>query len=272
MDKHKVSLKVLRLSRPVLRHANLATGNPVPSPMLSLPGSFGTVHVGEPFSSLLSVAKDNEDGPPVAVSLSASMLLPEIPGSGTGQRSVTLLKDGPEQLLDQANPTHQHVVSYEAKDPGLHVLNVTITYRVIADHNADSDDSIKETSTITFRKNYRFTATLGISVKTKVSRLESTDLHLIEAQIENVSDSIMTLETVELLAQEGFDSSNCDEDANLNPPTLQPTDIWQQLFIVKRGEMTPVQASPHQSKLTLSWRREPMGEKGWLTTGEIKYA
>lgn len=272
MDKHKVSLKVLRLSRPVIRHANLVTGDPVPSPMLSLPGSFGTVHVGEPFNSLLSVAKDNGDGPPVAVSLSASMLLPEIPESNTGQRTVTLLKDGSEQVLDHSNSTHQHVLSYEAKDPGLHGLNVTITYRELGADGTEVDADSQTKSSITFRKNYRFTATLGISVKTKVSRLESTDLHLIEAQIENVSDSIMTLETVELLAQEGFDSSNCDEDANLNPPTLQPTDIWQQLFIVKRDEKTPAQASPHQSKLTLSWRREPMGEKGWLTTGEIKYA
>jgi hypothetical protein len=248
--RHLVGLKVLRLSRPVLNY-DVQEGPALPTTTVALPSSFGNVYVGEQFSCMLSVNAELGDGGLVMVNVSISIQLPS-------QEVYPLVH--PEENTSSyqlgSNENHQHVVHYEAKEAGVHDLIATINYKT------DGKEDF-----ITFRKHYKFTVGPALNVKTKLSQI-SADLYAIEAQVENVTNGTMVLETTELLPPEGWTTERFE---TVPTAPLLPKDVWQWAFTVQRdSESDRDVASIGTGKLTLGWRREPLGEKGWLTTGPIK--
>jgi hypothetical protein len=264
MNSHKVALKVLRLSRPRLIPPDVTQFDdddqkyPRQSTLLALPSSFGSVYVGETFSCMLSLSLPTallQTQQSLSVVLSVTIQLP------VSKEVITLIhSDSPESQSTLTNDTdnHQHVINYEAKEVGLHVLTATITYK---DQNS-SDDGI------TFRKHYQFTANPGINVKTKLSHLAlSNNSYSIEAQIENVSENIMTLETATFIPAQGWKSDAFEDHQEV---TLLPKDIWQLAFITSKPDSEEEVDPVGMGSFTMSWRRNPVGEKGWLSTGPIK--
>ncbi|CAN6622007.1 hypothetical protein TRVA0_008S03092 [Trichomonascus vanleenenianus] len=256
---HKVALKVLRLSRPRINprdplvtefeeHMENAT-------TFSLPKSFGTVYVGEKFSCMLSISLSQDaysKGEEVKLSVSAVIQPPNGPYGKTEPISIIHEDSTATTLSKDTTNCVQHIVSFEPQETGLHTLSVKVTYGT---GKAER----------TFVKHYQFSTAPGLSVKTKLQQPHSNHPSAtIEAQIENISDASMVLEGTELLPPNGwtvhpFPASTIQ---------LQPKDIWQVAFVLRasNGDKEPVGLS----RLSLSWRREPMGEKGFMTTGALK--
>jgi hypothetical protein len=244
---HPVNLKVLRLSRPHIGEADLANNDPTPNTLLSLPASFGQIYVGETFSCILSM--NNVSDAPYDVSLAVSIQLPS-------QSHVSLIhSDLPTSNHRVDGKEHtQQTLSYEAQEPGLHILTITVSYRPGEDEDA---------AWTTFRKHYQFNAAPGLSVKTKMSAYSDV-AHTVEAQIENVSGNTMTLETAEFLPLEGW---RVDQFPKITLQPLAPRDVHQTAFLAVRESN---KFSAALGKITISWRRDPVGQKGWLTTGVLR--
>ncbi|KAA8917315.1 hypothetical protein TRICI_000531 [Trichomonascus ciferrii] len=250
---HPVNLKVLRLSRPHIGEADVASEDPTPSTLLSLPASFGQVYVGETFSCILSI--NNVSETPHDVALDASVQLPS-------QSHVSLIHaDLPtSNHRVEARKHTQQTLSYEAQEPGLHILTITVSYRRPADDEGSAGAGGAWT---TFRKHYQFNAAPGLSVKTKMSAYDNTG-HTVEAQIENVSAHTMTLETAEFLPLDGW---RVDQFPRISMQPLAPRDVHQTAFLAVRESSS---LSAAMGKISISWRRDPVGQKGWLTTGVLR--
>lgn len=263
---HKISVKVLRLSRPSLQAPDITKHNDdsddlsamVPSTNLMLPRSFGSVHVGEMFNCMVSANSPPSNTHPYQITIQASIQLPN------SKDHVTIISsDLPEstEVLEPKQST-QRTVQYEPKEAGLHTLTIKLAYKPTNDEGA---------LPITFLKHYQFNATPGLNVKTKLSQLESQNRYTIEAQVENISESVMTLETTKLLPADGWkwEVFGGSQEKSI---ALMPRDVHQAAFLVSH-ENEGVTTAPSQpvglSRFTLSWRRE-MGEKGFMTTGPLK--
>lgn len=256
-----VGIKVLRLSRPSLQECPPYTqtgAQPVlPSLDLSLLSTFANVFVGETFSSMFVVA-NNEADENVLATVSVSIKPP------AEDEFQLIHPDLPtSRHLLQPTESVSHNVDYEVKEEGLHVLNATIrcTY---------PNDKSREPTVL--RKHYKFSASPALNVKTKLSELLSRSSkhssYSIEAQIENISPVAVVLETLELLPAEGW---LCQPLGSPPSHPLMPKDVWQYAVILKRDPDIATRPAPiGQGRLTLGWRREPFGERGWLTTGPVK--
>lgn len=243
---HPVNLKVLRLSRPHIGEADLINNDPTPSTLLSLPASFGQIYVGETFSCILSMNNVSDSVQDVA--LGVSIQLPS-------QSHVSLIHSDLPTSNHRVNGNEhtQQTLSYEAQEPGLHILTITVSYR-------PGEDA----AWTTFRKHYQFNAAPGLSVKTKMSAYNDVS-YTVEAQIENVSgNNTMTLETAEFLPAEGW---KVDQFPKLTMHPLGPRDVHQAAFVAVREDK---KFSAALGKITISWRRDPVGQKGWLTTGVLR--
>lgn len=254
-----VGIKVLRLSRPSLHLGTPCTNDgkaqpPLPTLDLSLVSNFANVFVGETFSSMFVVSNLSQNSQyNVTVSISIK------PPSEDEFQLVHPELSSSCVCLDPHACTH-HVVNYEVKEDGLHVLTATISYS-----SANNNQQV-------LRKHYKFSAAPALNVKTKLTELPrskraSGSMYTIEAQIENTSPVSVILETLELLPAEGW---LCQPIGS--PPThpLVPKDVWQYAAIVRRDADLPTKTPVGQGRLTLGWRREPFGERGWLTTGPVK--
>ena len=106
--------------------------------------------------------------------------------------------------------TIQHIVRFDLKEPGNHVLAVTVTY---TENISPSSSSPPSSSSFgrrvrTFRKLYQFLAEPSLAVRTKTIELATTTVvgdrrevtqsprYLLEAQLENMSQDLMTLEVI----------------------------------------------------------------------------
>lgn len=256
---HPINLKVLRLSRPHIGEPNVVENDPTPNTILSLPTSFGNIYVGETFNCILSTnnVSDPENNQQFDVTVSASIQLP------TQNSHVTLIhpEDPTSQHALAPSKSQQQTLSYEAQEPGLHILTITVSYRKHHENEEPGD-----AHNTTFRKHYQFTAAPGLAVKTKMSKFnKDNSKYTVEAQVENVSGSTMVLETAEFLPSEGWKIEAFPKPSSTYP--LAPNDIYQAAFFTTRDNP---KISEAMGKITISWRRDPVGQKGWLTTGLLK--
>ncbi|KAG5645042.1 hypothetical protein DXG03_007221 [Asterophora parasitica] len=177
---HLLSLKVMRVSRPELASAwqpfysnspsfsahstasivSLQGNAPLPghpktlrdlthaSELLTLPSSFGSIQLGETFSSCLCI--NNETQVDVdAVSIKVEMQ--------TATAKVVLAEfGGPDHKL-AARDTIESIVHHEIKELGQHVLACAVTYRVPQNiRPVGSGEHPDDPSLQTFRKFYKF--------------------------------------------------------------------------------------------------------------------
>lgn len=259
----KVALKLLRLSRPRLTSPKLllAPTSPAsenyytdPSPLLlTLPTQFGTLYVGETFRCILAL--DSEDTTDVQlVELSAQVSTPN------KEHPIQLLRDTEPKPLEPQQSIQQ-IIEFETHEPGIHVVSASVSYT-----RPDAPPNMKAT----YSKTYRFTAEQGLFVRTKISALGPGQCAL-EAQIENITDSTLTLETTEFLAPAGWISTSIGKHDSEAPALLMPKETWQFCFLVRHDlDYTEQRQVIGMGKFSVSWTREFLGEKGWLMTGHLK--
>jgi hypothetical protein len=185
---------------PFSRAASLAYPGTTPlttdfviTPLLTLPDSFQSAHVGEVFSCTLSA--NNELAPDeTARSVSGVGIGAEIisPANPTG---VALELDAAPGGLDvdgdvRPGESMQRILTLNLKEEGDHTLAVTVTYTETATGAAGKAAAGRVR---TFRKLYQFAAANLIAVRTKAGDLEG-GRYALEAQLENLGERAVVVE------------------------------------------------------------------------------
>ncbi|KAJ6547151.1 hypothetical protein B0H19DRAFT_1164229 [Mycena capillaripes] len=313
---HLLSLKVMRVSRPALASAwqpfyssspsfsahstasilSLQGKTPLPghpktlrdlthaSELLTLPSSFGSIQLGETFSSCLCV--NNEAQVEVeAVAMKVEMQ--------TATSKVTIAEFGGPDTSLPVGDTLENVVHHEIKELGQHVLACTVSYRLPPGSRTAPGPAEDENdpSLQTFRKFYKFAVTNPLSVKTKVhaprspsalmSSLEREKVFL-EVHIQNLTTETMWFERMRFECAEGWDVVDgnlidVDREESIfsgSTALMQPQDMRQYIYILNRQSTTlaPVVHAPGSiiplGRLDISWRSS-YGEPGRLLTSML---
>ncbi|KAF2635984.1 hypothetical protein P280DRAFT_522514 [Massarina eburnea CBS 473.64] len=309
---HTVSLKVLRLSRPSLgiQHplpnssalgiaptaslaypsSNPTTSQSILSPVLNLPEAFGSAYVGETFSCTLCANNEldpNDKARSISgVRIQGDMQTPSSPSGssldllGTGETG-----DGQAEGTPGPGESLQRILRFELKEEGNHVLAVTVTYTEAA---MIGEGKAASGRVRTFRKLYQFVAQQLLSVRTKAGELSGRDgvgRYLLEAQLENVGEGAVSLESVNVNPKPPFVSESLNWDLHSadpslsNAPILNPRDVIQVAFLLEaKGsssvdevdeEAMKLQASETRKtlgQLAIEWR-SALGDRGSLSTG-----
>ncbi|KIY66260.1 DUF974-domain-containing protein [Cylindrobasidium torrendii FP15055 ss-10] len=310
---HLLSLKVMRVSRPTLAshwepfyssspsfsaHSTASimslqgnkplTGHPKTlrdftqaNEMLTLPASFGSIQLGETFSSCLCL---NNEAP---ADVSDIKMIAEIQ---TASAKVLLAEFGGAAHQLPVGGTSEHVVHHEIKELGQHVLACTVTYRLPPSvrpppqaAEATGDPSIQM-----FRKFYKFVVTNPLSVKTKVHIPRSPsalmDIHerdkvFLEVHIQNTMHEPLWFERMVFEPVDGWSvhDANGQDGGSIFADAMelmQPQDMRQYVYIVNPKAASPI--PPVQTpgsviplgRLDISWRSS-YGEPGRLLTSML---
>ncbi|CAI6338557.1 unnamed protein product [Periconia digitata] len=311
---HTVSLKVLRLSRPSLAtqyplpnsealgiapSASLAypasnpssTSQSILSPVLNLPEAFGSAYVGETFSCTLCA--NNELDPSDKTRTISNVRIQgdmQTPSTPTGSTLELIASDnskegkGDENVESTPGPGEslQRILRFELKEEGNHVLAVTVTY---TESTTTGEGTAVNGKVRTFRKLYQFVAQQLLSVRTKAGELSVKDgvgRYLLEAQLENLGEGPVSLETVDLNPKAPFKSTSLNWDSHphetdtLAAPILNPRDVIQVAFLLEDSISTepPIDAEKSNAddsrrvlgQLAIQWR-SALGDYGSLSTG-----
>jgi len=314
-EPHSVSLKVLRLSRPSLvqKHplpreidtriphiASLAYPSEatdqefILSSNLGLPPSFGAAHVGETFSCALCA--NNELLPGKAFkSVSGTRILAEMQ---TPSQAIPLELYAADADEEQTGPgsSVQSIIRFDLKEEGNHVLAVNVTYT----ETTTGDGQATSGKVRSFRKLYQFVAQPCLNVRTKATELAAVEVpdkthgpygratlvrYVLEAQLENVSDTSLVLEAAKLLAKTPFKAISLNWDAEkesgvvVQNPILKTRDVIQVAFLIEQeqGVSDGVEELKNSMRkdgravlgqLAIQWRSS-MGERGSLSTGNL---
>lgn len=189
----------------------------------------------------------------------------------------------------------QKIIRFDLKEEGNHVLAVNITYT--ENTLAPGTGSVATGGrSRTFRKLYQFIAQPCLSVRTKATELPSHEIEdrtfgpygkskllrfALEAQLENVADTPITLEETSLDVRAPFKSTslNWDLSTDSENPILSPRDVLQIAYLVEQQQdvtdgldklKTDMKRDGRTTlgQLSIEWRG-PMGERGFLTTGNL---
>ncbi|KAF2461419.1 hypothetical protein BDY21DRAFT_332035 [Lineolata rhizophorae] len=195
----------------------------------------------------------------------------------------------------------QRVLRFELKEEGAHVLAVTVTYTEtpIVANGGEKGTTTGQPRVRTFRKLYQFVAQSLLSVRTKAGEIpmgrgkNGRTMHALEAQLENVGESAVSLEAVSLVSRPAFSSTSLNWDfasstatkvppqSAPHAPVLNPRDVIQVAFLVEQRRNTTIDEeddhvlSPTGTKVTdrvalgqlaIQWR-SAMGDRGSLSTG-----
>ncbi|KAJ3828135.1 DUF974-domain-containing protein [Lentinula raphanica] len=314
---HLLSLKVMRVSRPALASAwqpfyssspsfsahstqsimSLQGTNPLPgypktlrdlthaSEILTLPSSFGSIQLGETFSSCLSV--NNEATTQVdSVALKVEMQ--------TATSKITLAEIGGRDTSLAPLDTLENVVHHEIKELGQHVLACTVSYRFNPQSSrvAPASEETSDPNILTFRKFYKFVVTNPLSVKTKVHTPKSPsalmipaerDKVFLEVHIQNLTPEAIWFERMHFEPAEGWSARDTNvinvagEEQSLysgSTALMQPQDMRQYIYILspKTVSLEPVIHPPGSviplGRLDISWRSS-YGEPGRLLTSML---
>ncbi|KAG8724135.1 hypothetical protein FRC09_000209 [Ceratobasidium sp. 395] len=306
---HLLALKVMRLSRPSLAahaqpyfadsnalsaHAqasplSLERASPLPggppstlrdlalSPVLLLPEAFGSISLGETFTSSLCV--NNES----ALEIIGSHLLVEIQ---TASNKVLLGEIGGIESRLQPGEMLQLVVSHEIKELGQHVLACTVSYHVppaLRNSTVPPEDPANPTLR-TIRKFYKFMVSNPLSVRTKVhvprsptALLSPVERHkvFLEVHVQNLTAKPLHFERIQFECADGWklDSPPAGTD---KLSLLHPQDLRQYMYILlPTPEATPSFPITYPAgtiialgRLDMSWRSS-FGEPGRLLTSML---
>ena len=268
------------------------------TPLLALPAAFGAAYVGEGFGCTLCVnceAGTAGDGKAVGgVRVRAELQSPgkqegvglELrrgDGSSEGE-SEGGVGDGDADEDEDAGvdispgETLQYTLSQELKEEGPHVLAVTVSYTETLHTTAGGASGGRAR---TFRKLYQFVAQPLIAVRSKVTELKRRGQGegrrwVLEAQLENVGETAVVLESVGVKEREGIEGRGVHieegggDDGRRENTVLKPQDVEQVMFLLREegkgdgdgggGGRIPL------AQVCVRWR-SAMGEMGSLTTG-----
>lgn len=192
----------------------------------------------------------------------------------------------------------QKIIHFDLKEEGNHVLAVNVNYteNIIT---LDTGSTPTSGRSRTFRKLYQFIAQPCLSVRTKATELPSHEIEdkslgpygksrllrfTLEAQLENVADTAITLEQTSLQVHPPFKSVSLNWDVPLDGevvarPMLSPREVLQVAYLVEQRQDVTEGLDALRSdmdrdgrttlgQLSVEWRG-PMGERGFLTTGNL---
>jgi trafficking protein particle complex subunit 13 len=260
------------------------------SPLLSLPASFGSISLGETFSSCICLMNQTNyeiEGVQIKVEMQSATA-----------KSTLLELGGPEHRLGPLG-TLEGIVSSEIKELGQHTLSCIVHYRVPQGLRppAPSDDPSDPRAQL-FRKHYRFPVNNPFSVKSKVhlpksptalmSRSEREKVFL-EIHVQNLTQEPMWFEKLEFRPVDGWnnmESNVSDQSPRITSETkgrspnslIHPQDTIQYVYTLMPATIpnflikpTPGSVIP-LGRLDMVWR-STFGEPGRLLTSvRISYA
>lgn len=278
---HLLTLKVMRLMKPSLINSVLVTtdvkdlpgnllNNYLKSEITSVPGSetissgqfmllpqcFGSIYLGETFSSYICVHNDSNQ---IAKDVTVKAVLQ------TQTFELMLSRDAGHSTDLEPGKTINEVLHHEVKEFGPHVLVCEVSYCC---GTLTSDQ-------LSFRKFFKFDVLKPLDVKTKLYTAESDEVYL-EAQIQNTIAGPVTLEHVSLEASNMFKVTQLDPpcaDEDINRDIVKANCSRQFLY-----RLVPVPAllknlkllsgTTSIGKLDIVWRTN-MGERGRLQTSPL---
>lgn len=174
----------------------------------------------------------------------------------------------------------QRVVRYDLREDGQHVLAVTVTYTETGAGTGEAEGE-EEGTKRTFRKLYQFTAQPAVGVRTKIGELKpkssGTRKFVLEAQLENLTEATVVLETVTLNLAKGLRSKSLNGDdewsreigVKRQKTVLAPQNVMQVAFLLEQRDGEGLEEKSVRvllAQVHIDWRG-PLGEKGELTTG-----
>jgi len=217
------------------------------------------------------------------VRLTAEIQTPSQP-SGTPLELIAAETEQSNEPLEPA-ATLQRIVRFDLKEDGNHILAVTVTY---TETTMVGEGQAAGGRVRSFRKLFHFVARQLLSVRTKIQPMPANGSgmrarYVLEAQMENLAENSVVLETIALLPKGGFTSRSLNpwdmdmgEGEITNKPVLKPGDIIQAAFRVSQEEVEAGVGSRDVSEtrdervvlgmLSIQWRG-PMGDLGSLSTG-----
>ncbi|KAJ3236202.1 hypothetical protein HDU78_004732 [Chytriomyces hyalinus] len=294
-EKHPLSLKVMRLSRPSLSSLSFSQALSVESntqnilsdslqttpislsDSLSLPPSFGTIFLGETFSSYLCIVNESN------AKVSHAAIRAELQTQTQRFTLADTLSAGYCTLAPSKSA--EFLIHHEIKELGVHILVCSVHY---ATPTGESKS---------FRKFYKFQVLNPLSVKTKVHTLvesgsvagesntgDGTRIFL-EAQVQNVAGIPMFLETmrfephdlfqfvdmsVEFEEETGDGKSTKKQSVFSDTNLLNDRDSRQYLFALtsKKPNDPIAKVTPTLGKLDIQWRTT-LGQQGRLQTSQL---
>ncbi|KAF9475679.1 DUF974-domain-containing protein [Pholiota conissans] len=303
---HLLSLKVMRVSRPELASAwqpfyssspsfsvhssasilSLQGSTPLPghpktlrdltctSELLTLPSSFGSIQLGETFSSCFCINNETEVGIEVTQA--------KVEMQTVTTKVVLFEMEGASSILSGGD-TIECVIHHEIKELGQHVLACTVTYRLPPNSRSvpvpGASENVTDLGLQTFRKFYKFVVANPLSVKTKVHSLRSPSAILcaterekifLEVHIQNVTQDAIYFERMRLECTDDWEAvdgnsiyAEDEKETSIfsgSMGLIQPQDIRQYVYILipKNLELTPP-VYPSGStiplgRLDISWR------------------
>ncbi|KAH7341393.1 hypothetical protein B0J17DRAFT_714577 [Rhizoctonia solani] len=314
MADHLLALKVMRVSRPSLAahplpffsDSNVLAAHSRASPLslesqpidgvpstlrdlgqsqvLLLPEAFGTISLGETFTSALCI--NNESSHTVL----GSHLLVEMQ---TATNKTTLGQIGGIDSRLEPGQMFTLVVSHEMKELGQHVLVCTVGYHVppaLRNNSAPPEDP-NNPSLRTIKKFYKFMVSNPLSVRTKVhtprspsallNKIERNKVFL-EVHVQNLTAKPLYFEKIQFECAEGWvlaDSTPkalLDSGSKVNEISLRSQDTRQYLYILTPTPAAtpsfPITYPPGTiialGRLDMSWRSS-FGEPGRLLTSML---
>ncbi|KAF9452824.1 DUF974-domain-containing protein [Macrolepiota fuliginosa MF-IS2] len=255
------------------------------SDILTLPSSFGTIQLGQTFSSCLCT---NNEAP-----FSVDSIRIRIEMQTVTSKTLLFQTSEPEGRTLALGDTLECIVSHEIKELGQHVLACTVTYRLppnIRPMPGASEDP-HDPGLQTFRKFYKFIVTNPLAVKTKVHPVRSPTALLtpserekifLEVHIQNVTQESMHFERLSFEPTDEWqvqDSNITDDGQSVFSGSLalmNPQDVRQYIFILSptlTSAIRPLAVHLPGSifplgRLNIVWRSS-YGEPGRLLTSML---
>jgi len=285
---HNLALKVMRLTRPtfgvpsivqssgdsldldILKNSlesdvNSSPGLPalLPGSLLVLPQSFGNIYLGETFTCYVCVHNDSTEvvqGVRLKADLqTASQRINLVPGQGEQDQQGST-----SHSRDELSPgsTIDAVLYHEVKELGTHILVCEVTY----------------SNSLSFRKFFKFQVLKPLDVKTKFYNCSESSQVFLEAQVQNITSGVLTLDRVTLEPSHTFTVESLvagqGEEGGVvaKGECLQVGDAWQYLFcLTPRPEISSkiLRQVTNIGKLDIVWR-SLLCDRGRLQTSQLQ--
>lgn len=259
------TLKVMRLQSPEL-------GQPTAGSLekkclmgysLTLPDSFGVIHVGETFTAYLGAVNVSQNLMVRKLTVSSQLQTPSnrwpLPSSLDQRTGVDVQ---PGNGVDA-------IVSRQLDESGQHILRVEVGYQT-------SDGTQK-----TLRKFYRFNVSHPLGIKERVVRSGDNSC-FVSIGVENISGSSMVLSSLDIDCETGLEASRIGSISPTKVKGRSATDLFDGcglleskgsfnfLFQVKTtvDNKTGIACGDELGAIVIQWQKT-MGERGKFVSGPI---
>lgn len=247
---------------------------------LTLPPAFGSAYVGETFSCTLCA---NNELPADSERQITSVRVGAEMQALSGTSTLEIFPSDQESAKVNPGESLQKIVRFELREEGDHTLAVNLSY---SETTVSKDQSASSGRVRTFRKLYQFAVRPCLGVRTKVSNLPLGDSdvtqsqatrYVLEAQLENLADGTITLDSATFNSKPAFQSTSLNWDAHSSgshrndKPSMAPRDVFQIAFLVEQQKDGPGKEVTKDGRtllgnLDIQWMTV-MGDRGFLSTG-----